>query len=62
MYEQASDETTIPFYDVNVEEAPELAGQYKVRSIPAVFHSKRGEGVLPLEVKASSSEFNQQLG
>lgn len=62
VYRAASEETTIPFYDVNVEEAPELAGQYKVRSIPAVFYRRIGDGTIPLQVKSSADEFNKQLG
>lgn len=62
VYKQASEETTIPFYDVDVDKAFELAGQYGVQSIPAVFYSKRGEGVRKLMPVANPQLFNKQLG
>lgn len=62
VYEAASAETTIPFYEVDVDAAPELAGQYNVRSIPAAFYVVRGEGIRKLDVVANPQLFNKQLG
>lgn len=60
VYEDADFESDLTFYDVDVDKAPELADQFGVMSIPAVFHI-RPDGVSKLKVTNNTEALLEQI-
>ena len=58
--EAAEDFADVPFYKVDIDEAPELAQQYRVMSVPTLVFFRKGE-VIKKSVGAISYEELEEI-